>query len=58
MRSRLHAHTKVMMSTGTLQLNMLTCLKDHVVISGAIPCVNYQQYESDIRKKYPDILKT
>jgi hypothetical protein len=58
MRSRLYAHTKEMKSTGTLQLNNLSCLESYEVIYGAIPCVDYENHEKEIKTKYPDILKT
>ena len=57
---RLHAHTKTMKSTGTLQLNSNTMsfLKDKEIIYGAIPCMNYEKNEEKLHKRYPDILKT
>lgn len=57
---RLHAHTKTMRSTGTLQLNSNTMsfLKGKEIIYGAIPCANHAENENKLHKRYPDILKT
>lgn len=55
---RLHAHTKEMKSTGTLQLNNLNLLKGKNVIYGAIPCLEYDSIEKNLHNKFPDVLKT
>ena len=55
---RLHAHTKTMKSTGTLQLNTIKVLENHKVIYGVVPCLNYEQNEKKLISKYPSLLKT
>ena len=56
--SRPYAHTKSMKSTGTLQLNDINELKGKKLIFGAMPCINYELHEKEIREQFPDILKT
>lgn len=57
---RLFSHTKVMKSTGTLQLcnQDYNILENRHIIYGALPCINYSDNEKKLKKKYPDILKT
>ncbi|MBR1676007.1 MAG: hypothetical protein IJ706_01700 [Clostridia bacterium] len=55
---RLHSHTKMMKSTGTLQLNKLVFLINKEVIYGAYPCLKYDEKEKKLRNRYPDLLKT
>lgn len=56
---RLYSHTKTMKSTGTLQLNVVNkSFQGREIIYGAMPCINYEENEDKLHKRYPDILKT
>lgn len=59
MGSRLFSHTKIMKSTGTLQLNTISsALGKHRIIYGAVPCLNRLANEDKLHKQYADLLKT
>ena len=58
MGSRLDAHTKSSDSTGTIQLNKMSELKDKEIIYGAMLCSDSKNIEDELHKSYPDILKT
>lgn len=56
---RLYSHTKSMKSTGTLQLNISNeAIKNHEIIYGAMPCVNYKNQEDKLHARYVDLMKT
>ncbi len=56
--SRLLAHSKSPVSTGTLHLNNRKELIDKKIIYGAILCDDYKESEKRMRKLYPDVYKT
>ena len=57
MGARILAHTRSMKSTGTLQLNKLDVLKNCEIIYGAVPCLEYEKYEKQLKNDFPDLLK-
>ena len=58
MGSRLDSHTKDRPTTGTVRLNKLKFLLGKDLVYGAYPCAHYEEKEIEIRKRYPDLLKT
>ncbi len=53
--SRLYEHSKNSSTVGSLQLNKRKTLIGKKVFYGAVLCVNKEQHEKVLHKKYPDI---